>query len=583
MRDRRNTNLSTSSAGSTLSSTSAPSRSSLNEKRYADLSSEEDGLLPLPATKENPSRQLPRRTLVLRSLAALFAFVWLVHWGMSCSMLVNKTSPSTASPAHESPVTHDLPSEPTALMVVDDAGAQKWTVSIPTDAPFPLKPGQYQDICTQSEALSSSFSQRSRLERVKDWRKKSAYYRDDPAYLDVAEAQKTGVLPAAHSTTNQTCKSSLTFSMNTDDVSFGKTLLMLWMSYGLAKKEGRAFFIDDSQWPYGSYTSYFTPLPSTGCTPPPASQIVPCPHSAKHLFVSAATAQWTFGPNFSTEFATSRHGLQRAGHHSRHRIYDLARTGYEDLFHLFGDDAEYTSQRTHELQVLSEVSGHPTIAMQIRRGDLHPLEYEYSRDYLPLERYTAAAHHLQQRLSPSSDIDTATSPRRPKSGDQPTLLLASDDPALPTNPDLLLAAAPHPILPAQNRIQLATKAALDLSSPAHPIRAPGSAYVKHVDENAGWDGGFYPSLFNSLGGMVPAAAEGGRADVSNQVMRLRELIGRGYLLDLAVLGSSDGVVCGVGSAACRLAGVMMGWEAVAEGRWANVDDGRGWSWDGRGR
>jgi hypothetical protein len=61
------------------------------------------------------------------------------------------------------------------------------------------------------------------------------------------------------------------------------------------------------------------------------------------------------------------------------------------------------------------------------------------------------------------------------------------------------------------------------------------------------------------------------------------LIGRGYLLDLAVLGASDGVVCAVGSSACRLVGVMMGWEAVSEGRWVNVDDGRGWSWDGRGR
>jgi hypothetical protein len=575
MRDRRNTNLSTSSAGSTLSpASSAPSRSSLDEKRYAGPSSEE-GLLPLPVTKENTSRQLPRRTLVLRSLVALFALVWLVHWGMSCSMLVNTAISSTALPVQDSLATHDLPSEPTALMIVDGAGAQKWTVSIPSDAPFPLKPGQYQDICTKSEALSGGFSQRSRLERVKDWRKKSAYYRDEPAYLDIAEAQRTGVLPAGHPASNQTCASSMTFSMTSDDVSFGKTLLMLWMSYGLAKKEGRAFFVDDSQWPYGSYTSYFTPLPSTGCTPPPASQIVPCPHSAKHLIVSATTAQWTFGPNFSTEFATSRHGLVERGlHHNRqrHRIYDLVRTGYEDLFHLFGDDAKYTSQRTHELQVLSEVSGHPTIAMQIRRGDLHPLEYEYSRDYLPLERYTAAAHRLQEKLA------SETKP----SGDQPTLLLASDDPALPTNPDLLLAASPHPIVPAQIRIQLATKAALDLSSPANPIRAPGSAYVKHVDENAGWDGGFYPSLFNSLGGVVPATQEG-RAGVSDHVMRLRELIGRGYLLDLAVLGSSDGVVCAVGSSACRLVGVMMGWEAVSEGRWVNVDDGRGWSWDGKGR
>lgn len=66
-------------------------------------------------------------------------------------------------------------------------------------------------------------------------------------------------------------------------------------------------------------------------------------------------------------------------------------------------------------------------------------------------------------------------------------------------------------------------------------------------------------------------------------MRLRELIGRGYLLDLAVLGTaSDGVVCAVSSAGCRLAGVMMGWEAVERARWVNVDEGRGWSWDGRG-
>lgn len=449
-------------------------------------------------------------------------------------------------------------------MVADNSGAQRWAVSIPSDAPFPLTTGQYQDICTQSEALSSSFSQRSRLERVRDWRKKSAYYRDELAYLDVSDAQRTGVLPGAQTTSNKTCQSSMTFSMATDDVSFGKTLLLLWMSYGLAKKEGRAFFIDESDWPYGSYTSYFTPPPSQGCKPPPSNQIVPCPHIAKHIVVSAATAQWTFGPDFQTEFATSRYGMERG-----HRVYDLIRTGYEDLFHLFGDDAAYTTQRIHEMRTLSETSGHPSIAMQIRRGDLHPLEYEYSRDYLPLERYTSTAHRLLHSIATSR-----TSTIHPTTGEQPTLLIASDDPSLPTNHDLLLAAAPHPINSAQTRILLATKAALDLSSPATPIRAPGSAYVKHVDENAGWDGGFYPSLFLSLGGSQPAA-------VSDQAMRMRELIGRGYLLDLAVLGASDGVVCAVSSAACRLAGVMMGWDAVAEGRWNNVDDGRGWSWDGR--
>lgn len=372
----------------------------------------------------------------------------------------------------------------------------------------------------------------------------------------------------SHSENNQTCESSMTFSMETDDVSFGKTLLLLWMSYGLAKQEGRAFFIDDAHWPYGSYTTYFTPPPSPDCKPPPKNQIVPCPHSAKHIVVSAATAQWTFGPAFQAEFATSRYGLERG-----HPIFDLIRTGYQDLFHLFGDDAKYATQRIHDMKTLSEASGHPSIAMHIRRGDLHPFEYEYSRDYLPLERYTTTAHNLLHSIRNLQAIHSS-------SGEQPTLLLASDDPSLPTNHDLLLAASPHPINSAQTRIQLATKAALDISSPANPIRAPGSAYVKHVDENAGWDGGFYPSLFNSLRGSVSNSREVS-AEPDAQTLRMRELIGRGYLLDLAVLGSSDGTVCAVSSAACRLAAVMMGWDSVAEGRWVNVDDGRTWSWDGR--
>ncbi len=58
--------------------------------------------------------------------------------------------------------------------------------------------------------------------------------------------------------------------------------------------------------------------------------------------------------------------------------------------------------------------------------------------------------------------------------------------------------------------------------------------------------------------------------------RLRELVARAYLLDLKVVGSADGVVCGASSVACRLLGVMVGWEGVVNGRWRNVDGGYGW-------
>jgi hypothetical protein len=40
----------------------------------------------------------------------------------------------------------------------------------------------------------------------------------------------------------------LTYVMETDDAGFGNTLMRLWMSYGLAKAENRAFFIDDTRW-----------------------------------------------------------------------------------------------------------------------------------------------------------------------------------------------------------------------------------------------------------------------------------------------------------------------------------------------
>jgi hypothetical protein len=84
-------------------------------------------------------------------------------------------------------------------------------------------------------------------------------------------------------------------------------------------------------------------------------------------------------------------------------------------------------------------------------------------------------------------------------------------------------------------------------------------------------------------GLQPLAAQRAHriADVrgkpSPQALRLRAVLGRAYLLDLAVLGRADAVVCGAGSAACQALGVMMGWDKVTGGAWRNVDGGvDGW-------
>ncbi|KAK6419317.1 hypothetical protein LTR95_017082, partial [Oleoguttula sp. CCFEE 5521] len=458
----------------------------------------------------------------------------------------------------------ELPTWPAAVVVADRSGRSRWTISIPATASFPLSAHQHHDICAQADAISANGLTPTRpLSRVKVWQHGGSYTRLDHAYLDVEMAQQRGLLPGGVQTVGGACESSMTFVMDEEDISLGRTMLSLWLSYGLAKREKRAFFINDSRWAYGKYTSYFMPPPSPGCTPPPASQIVPCPHGAKHIVVSSATAHWTFGSTFKGQYTMARrHGLERS-----HEVFDMLRSGYEDLFKLFGEDADFVNQRVEELEAGSKISGHPIVGMHIRRGDLRPLSYEYSRDYLPLEVYTNAATRLYARQK----TDTQMSTMPTKDAHQQTLLLASDDPGLIANPDLLTSSpASLTVSRAQSRILLATKSALDASSPADSIRAPNSAYTKHIPENAGWDGGFYPSLFSSLGSSADR----------EQTMRMRELFGRGYLLDLAVLGESDGVVCAVSSATCRALGVMLGWDAVKVGRWANVDDGRVWSWDG---
>jgi hypothetical protein len=65
---------------------------------------------------------------------------------------------------------------------------------------------------------------------------------------------------------------------------------------------------------------------------------------------------------------------------------------------------------------------------------------------------------------------------------------------------------------------------------------------------------------------------------STEAARLRELVGRAYLMDLAVLeGASDTVICAVSAMGCKLLAVMMGWEkAVEQEQWVNLENMFGW-------
>ncbi|KAH0145344.1 hypothetical protein KCU90_g12452, partial [Aureobasidium melanogenum] len=600
MRDRRNTNLSISSTGSFASAHTSPivadhAQDSAEKGRFLWIPVRENvGPLPSPLLKHARENKYGffddwQKTPRWRTVVMLFVLaVVLICYTLS-PMLISDVQYDAVFANADKQIDlingAPIPDYPTPLIFQDQHGQPRWTVSIPPSFGFPLKHHEYERICSASEGARKSVEamtgRPSRIQgksRPHFW--KRPYYAADRTFMPVDEAEAMTLLPAMPEEqkhisvighVNQSssdlpiCQSSLTFVMETSEAGFGNTLLALWLSYGMAKKEGRTFFIDDSNWSYGRYTTYFKQPPQSACAPPPANQVLPCPHSARHLVVSAATLPWTFGSAFKAEYEHSlKHGFRK-----NRPIFDMVRQGYQDLFDLQGEDGSFLTHKLTVMRAAASASRTPLIGMHLRRGDLHPFELEYSHDYLPFERYTSAASELFASFSPN------------KSSMEPTaLLLASDDPDILSSHDLVNTLPSHlTVSRPQERIVLASKKTLE---PAVPIRKPGSAYVKHVDENSGWEGGFYASLFFSLGKGHPSASKQGMDDeMQKAVLKLRELVGRAYLLDLAVLGHADATVCASSSAACRIIGVMMGADKVSKGQWKNVDDNRAWSWDGK--
>ncbi|KAI9863288.1 MAG: hypothetical protein M1824_000488 [Vezdaea acicularis] len=498
------------------------------------------------------------------------------------------------------PASFDAPSadisarSPAAVVVRDQRGRKRWTISIPSSYSFPLRPRQYADLCAQGESLSKKLSGHFKSHT-------NPFTHVDPTFIDVFEAEEEGLLPltvlaspstpdakpelTAESSASRTplCSTSLTFVLETSDAGLGSTLLHLWLSYGLAALQSRPFFISDTRWAYGKYTTYFAPPPSPSCQLPPNTQPLPYPATARHLVVSAATAPYIFGDNFRSLFPdTSSDGA-----------FALMRRGYEALFHLNSADLAYMQTRLSELKARAVEEGKRLVGVHIRRGDRHPDQPMYRESYIPLDLYVAAA---RERLPYPPSLASSGKSESGNNSDIQSMngeiiVVASDDPDVYPTPELAGTER------AQTQILLASKTTLDAVNGAgaaqeqERVRGWGKVFK---EENVGWEGGFFKDVFWHLGypavGSEAAEKSSGRTkeiDVEDDkgkgkgataeketpplAYALRELVARAYLLDLAVLGGADDVVCAVGARGCRVLGVMMGWEKVRIGRWRNVD------------
>lgn len=501
----------------------------------------------------------------------------------------------------------DSPDFPTPVIVTDKTGRAKWTVSIPPSYDFPLTMGQYADICAKCREVSSraqALHSNSRgLPQTILGLGSSPSELQDRHFIDVREAEKDGLLGGwavklsrigklgvdgnivgeskASLMEKPVCQKSMTFVLESADAGLGKSMMMLWTAYGMAQNEGRAFFVDDSRWAYGDYTAIFQPPPVPPCRPPPRNEMIPCPRQARHLVVSTTTASEIFDASLG-DLTLSETSPETSEQRTQ---YHLARQGYEALFKLNPEDGEYVESRVRELTTKRAVlksegeQNGMAVGIHVRRGDRHPLEYQYRHSYIPTNTYAETARQaIEDKLNhtgPHGGEDKAAKSHS-------FVVLTSDDPTVYEADEFRSSSATGvPVVRAQERIRLASKAAIQ--------RATGDKHVmrKFVDETFGWEGGFFAPMFRNLGlssiGSANAnekqqAGMGEEAAPGAETMRLRSLVGRAYVMDLAVLADvSDVVICTVSATGCRLLAVMMGWESAMEGgNWVNIDGRYRW-------
>ncbi|KAH8885203.1 hypothetical protein GQ53DRAFT_810412 [Thozetella sp. PMI_491] len=463
-----------------------------------------------------------------------------------------------------------LPDFPTPVVVTDKRGRAKWTVSIPSNYDFPLSPAQYADVCAKCREVSDRVQAlRSHSHGLPQNYLSFGSASPDSSFVDVQEAEAAGYLPGRAGREKvlgkqaqggdvigeskdglvevPVCQRSMTFVLESQDAGMGHSLLTLWTAYGLAQKEGRAFFIDDTRWAYGKYTDIFLPPPIPECRPPPRHEMLPCPRQARHLMASSATFSELLGG-----LEADMEGSGESDDSLRKALFALAREGHDALFKINKGDALMVPKTRGKQNGIA-------IGLHVRRGDRHPFEYQYQNSYIPLDLYTDAARDiLEDRFNhtgPRGGEDVAAK-------EHSFLVLASDDPTVYES--------------AQERIKLASKQAIQSANQDRGVMK------KFVDETFGWEGGFFSAMFWNLGvsGMnsANAKAPGTMAAPSSETIRLRSLVGRAYMMDLSVLAdSSDVVICTVSSMGCRLLAVMMGWEdAVEQGNWVNIDGGYSW-------
>lgn len=258
MHARRNPNVAYSPTALRSPSSFLSPRSSLSRQSLLSQSPPPSPALPslIPRHGKKPAdrRSKHMRKLLLWGAIALLVVWWCLTWFTGRKGASPYVWPVKNGDDWQMQYENKVPKEPSAVVATNLDAKTRWTVSIPSSYDFPLLPKYYADICQQTMPVMKNVMGMTGPMRHKayDWK--------DPNFVDIKEAQQQGFLEEDDEESikvvggesipadAEVCKKSLTYVMETSNPSFGKTLLEMWMAFGLAMEEGRAFFIDDSYW-----------------------------------------------------------------------------------------------------------------------------------------------------------------------------------------------------------------------------------------------------------------------------------------------------------------------------------------------
>lgn len=426
-------------------------------------------------------------------------------------------------------------------------------------ASFPFSPSHYLNECTlqgQDDGDNSTFSWSGELpgpEAIREEPIRDSYF--SPT-LSEKEHENKKKYAETDEDGHQICAKTLTYLLD-DDFGFTFHLNAIALAASLAEKDSRAFFIVDAEWDRGSWNDHFISMPSPGCAPPPPSELVGCPRSARHWILTSSI----FPPHFSKEFQYHFGNNQdldkpalgfEAGiiPYTRKTIYEMARSTFSRLF-ILSDENDQLIRQTKQEIIKSAIWGPslneklpPFISVHIRKGDRHPHDPLHRFDYLPINDFIESINSTWTRLRQSDN----TLP------ESPNVYLASDT---PLTLQQIRALTP----PAWNFFHLSESGPESLNSIAHPHEYSQLHFHSHIlSERVGY----------TRGQIIDMAFFGGWPQSDGSVR----------------LSSTDfdkplASICTVSSNMCQFGALQIGWEEAFENSsWINLDLPHSASWTG---